>query len=83
MGIIRMEIGSVRLVILMINYASAERLGWRQRRSWICDMERNKFGQRSGHKIGGSEVCLGSYIVTRGQGEQRESRESFERIEET
>ena len=42
MGIIRTEIGSVRLVILMINYASAERLGWRWRRSWICDMEHNK-----------------------------------------
>ena len=42
-----------------------------------------EFGQRLGHKIGGSEVCLGSYIVTREQGERRESRESFERIEET
>ena len=40
-GIIRTEIGSVRLVILMINYASAERLGWRQRWSWICDTEHN------------------------------------------
>ena len=40
-GIIQTEIGSVRLVMLMINYASAERLGWRWRRSWICDTERN------------------------------------------
>ena len=41
MGIVRTEKGSVRLVMLMINYASAERLGQRQRRSWICDTERN------------------------------------------
>ena len=27
--------------MLMINYASAECLGWRQRQSWICDTERN------------------------------------------
>ena len=31
------------------------------------------FGQKSGHeserKVGGSEVCLGSYMITRGQGE--------------
>ena len=27
--------------MLMINYASVERLGWRRRRSWICDTERN------------------------------------------
>ena len=40
-GIVRMEIGSVQLVMLMINYASVERLGWRRRRSWICDTERN------------------------------------------
>ena len=40
-GIVRTEIGSVQLVMLMINYASAERLGQRQRQSWICDMERN------------------------------------------
>ena len=40
-GIVRTEKGSVRLVMLMINYASVERLGWRRRRSWICDMERN------------------------------------------
>ena len=40
-GIIWTEIGSVQLVILMINYASAERLGWRRRWSWICDTERN------------------------------------------
>ena len=41
-GIVRTEKGSIRLVMLMINYASAERLGWRWRRSWICDMERNR-----------------------------------------
>ena len=40
-GIVRTEIGSVRLVMLMINYASVERLGRRQRQSWICDMECN------------------------------------------
>ena len=40
-GIVQMEIGSIRLVMLMINYASAERLGWRWRWSWICDTERN------------------------------------------
>ena len=40
-GIVRMEKGSVRLVMLMINYASAECLGWRRRWSWICDTERN------------------------------------------
>ena len=27
----------------MINYASAEHLGWRQRQSWICDTERNNW----------------------------------------
>ena len=42
-----------------------------------------EFGQRSGRKVGGSEVRLSNYIVTRGRGERRESRESFERIEET
>ena len=41
-GIVRTEKGSVRLVMLMINYASAEHLGRRQRRSWICDMECNR-----------------------------------------
>ena len=41
MGIVQMEKGSVQLVMLMINYASAERLRQRQRRSWICDMEHN------------------------------------------
>ena len=40
-GIVRTEKGSVRLVMLMINYASVERLGQRQRQSWICDTERN------------------------------------------
>ena len=40
-GIVQTEKGSVRLVMLMINYVSVERLGWRRRRSWICDMERN------------------------------------------
>ena len=40
-GIVQTEKGSVRLVMLMINYASVECLGWRRRRSWICDMERN------------------------------------------
>ena len=40
-GIVWTEKGSVRLVMLMINYASAECLGQRQRWSWICDMERN------------------------------------------
>ena len=47
-GIIRTEIGSIRLVILMINYASAERLRWRWRRSWICDTERNNITLLSG-----------------------------------
>ena len=42
MGIVRTEKGSIRLVMLMINYASVERLGRRRRRSWICDTERNK-----------------------------------------
>ena len=42
-----------------------------------------KSGRESGCKVGGSEVRLSNYIVTRGRGEQRESRESFERIEET
>ena len=41
MGIVRTEKGSIQLVMLMINYASAERLGRRWRQSWICDMERN------------------------------------------
>ena len=40
-GIVQTEKGSIRLVMLMINYASVERLGRRQRQSWICDMERN------------------------------------------
>ena len=40
MGIVQTEIGNVWLVMLMINYASVERLGWRQRQSWICDTER-------------------------------------------
>ena len=44
-GIVRMEKGSVRLVMLMINYVSAERLQWRWRRSWICDTERNTTGE--------------------------------------
>ena len=39
--------------------------------------------QKSGHKIGGSEFCLGKYIVTRGQGERQERRERLEKIEET
>ena len=42
-----------------------------------------EFGQKSGCKVGGSEVRLGSYMITRGQGEGRGIRESFERIEET
>ena len=37
----RQKKGSIRLVMLMINYASVEHLGWRQRWSWICDMEHN------------------------------------------
>ena len=41
-GIVWTEKGSVQLVMLMINYVSAERLGRRRRRSWICDTERNK-----------------------------------------
>ena len=41
MGIVRMEKGSVWLVMLMINYASAECLRRRRRQSWICDMEHN------------------------------------------
>ena len=40
-GIVRTEKGSVRLVMLMINYASVEHLRRRWRRSWICDTERN------------------------------------------
>ena len=40
-GIVQTEKGSTRLVMLMINYASVEHLGWRQRQSWICDTERN------------------------------------------
>ena len=28
-----------------------------------------KSGHESGHKVGGLEVCLGSYMITRGQGE--------------
>ena len=43
-GIVRTEKGSVRLVMLMINYASEERLGRRQRQSWICDTEHNTSG---------------------------------------
>ena len=42
-----------------------------------------KSGRESGRKVRGSEVRLSNYIVTRGRGERRESRESFERIEET
>ena len=41
MGIVQTEKGSVRLVMLMINYASVECLGQRWRWSWICDTERN------------------------------------------
>ena len=41
-GIVQTEKGSVRLVMLMINYASVECLGRRQRRSWICDTEHNR-----------------------------------------
>ena len=41
MGIVQTEKGSVWLVMLMINYASVERLGQRRRRSWIRDMEHN------------------------------------------
>ena len=47
-GIVWMEKGSVRLVMLMINCASAERLGQRQRQSWICDTERNSLGKTLG-----------------------------------
>ena len=42
-----------------------------------------EFGHKSGREVGGSEVRLGSYMITRGQGERRESRENFERIERT
>ena len=42
-----------------------------------------KSGCESGRKVGGSEVHLSIYIITRGRGERRESRESFERIEKT
>ena len=42
-----------------------------------------EFGHKSGRKVGGSEVHLGSYMITRGQGEGREIREGFEKIEET
>ena len=44
-GIVQTEKGSVQLVMLMINYASAERLRWRQRQSWICDTERNSWSE--------------------------------------
>ena len=50
-GIVWTEKGSVRLVMLMINYASAERLRWRRRRSWICDTERNKKIQNDNNYI--------------------------------
>ena len=40
-GIVWTEKGSVQLVMLMINYASAECLRQRQRWSWICDTEHN------------------------------------------
>ena len=42
-----------------------------------------EFGHKSGCKVGGSEVHLSNYIVTRGRGERQESKESFERIERT
>ena len=53
-GIVRMEKGSIRLVMLMINYASVKHLGWRQRWSWICDTECNKGASDMGeafHKL--------------------------------
>ena len=40
-GIVQTEKESVQLVMLMINYASVEHLGRRQRWSWICDTESN------------------------------------------
>ena len=40
-GIVWTEKGSVRLVMLMIKYVSAERLRRRWRQSWICDTECN------------------------------------------
>ena len=46
----------------MINYASAERLGWRQRQSWICDMERNIVQDswfRKAEGESGTEECTG------------------------
>ena len=46
-GIVRTEKGSVQLVMLMINYASVERLGWRRRQSWICDTERSMWHAES------------------------------------
>ena len=42
-----------------------------------------EFGHKSGCKVRGSEVRLSNYIVTRGRGERRESKESFEKVEET
>ena len=42
-----------------------------------------EFGHKLGRKVGGLEVHLGSYMITRGRGERRESKESFERIERT
>ena len=42
-----------------------------------------EFGHKLGCEVRGLEVCLGSYMITRGQGERRESRENFERIEKT
>ena len=46
MGIVRTEKGSIRLVMLMIDYASVERLRRRRSWSWICDTECNRNIQR-------------------------------------
>ena len=51
MGIVQTEKGSIRLVMLMINYASAECLGRRQRQSWICDMERNMQQKHENYRL--------------------------------
>ena len=42
-----------------------------------------EFGHTSGRKVGGSEVRLSNYIVTRGRGERRERGERLEKVEET
>ena len=64
-GIIQTEIGSVQLVILIINYASAERLGWRWRRSWICDTEHNNPNENAGYNTQPAFVIPGTKATER------------------